>query len=95
LNPELVHFFSFTGGQDPSPNFLNEQNDGHHQASRYVTAFDEAVSLLAFYLLIFMPLFLLFNTQTMPITLFYTQQHCYVSLKPYTLMGFEPGSSNS
>jgi hypothetical protein len=26
-------------------------------------------------------LFLLFNTQTMHIKLFYTQQHCYVSLK--------------
>jgi hypothetical protein len=28
-----------------------------------------------------MTLFLLFNTQTMHIKLFYTQQHCYVSLK--------------
>jgi hypothetical protein len=28
-----------------------------------------------------MPLFLLFNTQTMHIKSFYTQQHCYVFLK--------------
>jgi hypothetical protein len=28
-----------------------------------------------------MPLFLTFNTQTMYIKSFYTQQHCYVSLK--------------
>jgi hypothetical protein len=28
-----------------------------------------------------MPLFLLFNTQAMQIKSFYTQQHCYVSLK--------------
>jgi hypothetical protein len=42
-----------------------------------------------------MPLFLLFNTQTMHFKLFYTHQHCYDSLKPYTLAGFEPGSSCS
>jgi hypothetical protein len=42
-----------------------------------------------------MPLFLLFNTQTMHIKSFYTQQYCYVSLKTYTLAGFEPGSSRS
>jgi hypothetical protein len=32
----------------------------------------------------------------MHIKSFYTQQHCYVSpKKPYTLVGFEPGSSCS
>jgi hypothetical protein len=34
-----------------------------------------------------------FNTQTMHIKSFYTHRHCYVSLKPYTLAGFELGSS--
>jgi hypothetical protein len=33
-------------------------------------------------------------TQTMHTKSFYTQQHCYVSLKLYTLAGFEPGSSH-
>jgi hypothetical protein len=37
----------------------------------------------------------LFNTQTMNIKSFYMQQHYYVSLKPYTLAGCEPGSSCS
>jgi hypothetical protein len=35
------------------------------------------------------------HTQTMHIKSFFTQQHCYVSLKPFTLAGFEPGSSCS
>jgi hypothetical protein len=38
-------------------------------------------NLFKIYLLWPMPLFLLFNTQTMHIKSFYTQQHCYVSLK--------------
>jgi hypothetical protein len=33
------------------------------------------------------------HKQCICIKSFYTQQHRYVSLKPYTLAGFEPGSS--
>jgi hypothetical protein len=41
------------------------------------------------------PLFFLFNTQTMHIKST-TQQHCYVfPKKPYTVAGFEPGSAVS
>jgi hypothetical protein len=39
--------------------------------------------------------FLLYNTQTMHIKSFYTQQPFYVTLKPYTMAGFKPGSSCS
>jgi hypothetical protein len=31
-----------------------------------------------------------FNTQTIHVKPVYTQQHCYVFLKPYPLAGFEP-----
>jgi hypothetical protein len=41
------------------------------------------------------PLFILSNTPTMHIKSFYIQRHCYVSLKPFTLAGFEPGSLKS
>jgi hypothetical protein len=40
-----------------------------------------------------MPIFLKVNTQTMHFTQLYTTAMLHVSLKPYTVAGFEPGSS--